>query len=149
MSIYRVMMCAVLAFIFSGCDAHGEAPKDICVNSSKGVCLIPYELLFDSRSLGRVVSVRGVFHVMQGIAGVYRSEDDARFGLRENAIFIQNPELGLSGEDLLALDGKMVVVTGKVFADKRLYWSSVKLTRPIAEVPMAWDLNQDQNGQSH
>lgn len=131
-TVSRIVVFFV-AVALNGCNAPVKPAENVCVHSSKGVCLIPYEMLFDGRVIGKVVSFKGILRVREGSIGIYRTSEDAEFGLREAAILI--PEPNLSQEDLSYFDKRMVLVTGTVSSDKRLYWASLKLVRPIAEVP--------------
>ena len=108
--------------------------RDLCVNSSHGVCVIPLQQVMNERSLllGRSISTKGYLQREGDSFSLYPVLDLAKYGIREGGIEITAPQEYVA--ELTALNGKYVAVNGYL-SESTQWWAELKVTSPPSELP--------------
>jgi len=125
-----------LLLVLSACGRGGpETNKNnICVNSSRGVCVVSFQQVASERHLliGTNLSTKGYLQREGDEFSLYLTSELARYGIREGGIKITTPKEYFP--ELAVLNEKYVAVTGD--ASSSTQWLlDLNLTLPPSELP--------------
>ena len=112
---------AILLFLISGCGENKPAsasvnPESVSPEDRTSI----FALIIDPEAYnGQTVTVRGAFYLDGDGAALYATPDDGEYLLTINALWMGEQETitAYTAEELKALDGEYVEVTGTVVGD--------------------------------
>jgi hypothetical protein len=135
----KIVAAIIVACVLTSCENGND--DSMCLPLDKGVCRIPYEVIFSSKEslIGRNVGMQGIASIEGDGIYFYPDVESKKYLVREKAVRIKS----VNKEYLKSigyLDGRRLAFMGSIEASEGNYWAGMILANEPHEVPLPVDV---------